>query len=244
MPGTPTPKDRFTALDTLAVVREIRARSRARVDKAFDLPQGGWSIALRVPGEGRLELLVVPGRYAALLPFGSDRSEELSPFARELRRLLTGAVLERVTEPAGERFLELGFVRGDAEGGLRVLLELFGTGNLTVAVGEKIVAVAQTRRWAHRSVRVGAEYARPPVRTDPWSMSRQAIEEVLGRSRTDLTSTLAARLGLGGPLAEEVVRRLGVDGSTPASAELGPRAAALHDSLASLLAEVGERPTG
>ena len=101
MPGTPTPKDRFTALDTLAVVREIRARSRARVDKAFDLPQGGWSIALRVPGEGRLELLVVPGRYAALLPFGSDRSEELSPFARELRRLLTGAVLERVTEPAG-----------------------------------------------------------------------------------------------------------------------------------------------
>ena len=70
MPGTPTPKDRFTALDTLAVAREVRARGRARVDKAFDLPEGGWSVTLRVPGEGRLELLLVPGRYAALLPFG------------------------------------------------------------------------------------------------------------------------------------------------------------------------------
>lgn len=244
MPGTPTPKDRFTALDTLAVVREIRSRSRSRVDKAFDLPEGGWSLALRVPGEGRLELLLVPGRYAALLPFGSERTEELSPFARELRRLLSGAVLERVTEPAGERFLELGFVRGDAEGGLRLLLELFGTGNLTVAVGEKIVAVAHTRRWAHRSVRVGAEYARPPVRADPWSMSREGIEEILGRSRTDLTSTLAARLGLGGPLAEEVVTRLGIDGTTPASSDVGPRSATLHDVLVALLAEVGEKPVG
>jgi predicted ribosome quality control (RQC) complex YloA/Tae2 family protein len=244
MPGTPTPKDRFTALDTLAVVRELRARSRARVDKAFDLPEGGWSLALRVPGEGRLELLLVPGRYAALLPFGSERAEELSPFARELRRLLTGAVLERVTEPSGERFLELGFARGGAEGELRVLLELFGAGNLTVAVGEKIVAVAQARRWAHRLVRVGAEYARPPARSDPWAMPASEIEEVLGRSRTDLTSTLAARLGLGGPLAEELVTRLGVDGSAPATADVGPRAAALHDAMTALVSELGERPTG
>jgi predicted ribosome quality control (RQC) complex YloA/Tae2 family protein len=242
--GMPTPKDRFTAIDTLAVVRELRAHARGRVDKAFDLPNGGWSLALRVPGEGRRELLLVPGRYAAYLPFGSERSEELSPFARELRRLLTGAVLERVTEPEGERFLELGLSRGDAEGGIRVLLEMFGAGNLTVAVGERIVAVAETRRWAHRTVRVGAEYARPPVRLDPWSMSPGAIEEVLRRSRTDLTSTLAARLGLGGPLAEEVVARLGVDGTTAATTAPVERASALHETLHGLLEEVGEKPSG
>lgn len=146
MTERPTPKDRFTALDTLAVVRELRRRSRARVDKAFDLPEGGWSLTFRVPGEGRLELRLVPGRYAALVPFGDDRAEELSPFARDLRRLLTGAVLERVTEPGGERFLELGLVRGDADGGLRVLLELFGSGNLIVAQGETIAAASSARR--------------------------------------------------------------------------------------------------
>ncbi len=84
MTGAPTPKDRFTSLDTLAVVREIRALTRARVDKVFDVPGGGWSLAFRVPGEGRRELLLVPGRYAALTVSGPEHTEELSPLAREL----------------------------------------------------------------------------------------------------------------------------------------------------------------
>jgi predicted ribosome quality control (RQC) complex YloA/Tae2 family protein len=244
MAGGPTPKDRFTALDTLAVVREIRALDRTHVDKAFDLAEGGWSLALRTRGEGRRELLLVPGRYAALLPFGSERPEELSPFARELRRILTGATLDRVAEPAGERFLELGFTRGDTAAELLLAVELFGAGNLTVALEGKILAVASPRRWAHRSVRVGAEYSRPPVRTDPWTLPAAGIEEVLLRSRTDLTSTLAARLGLGGPLAEELVGRLRVDGSEPATSRPTERAGALHSILAELRAELGERPTG
>src|SRR5271170_6198268 len=244
MPGTPTPKDRFTALDTLAVVRELRSHPRARVDKAFDLPDGGWSLALRVPGEGRFELLLVPGRYTALLPFGSERAEELSPFARDLRRVLTGAVLDRVTEPAGERSLEIGFTRGDAVGGILVLLEMFGTGNLTVSIDGKIVAVATSRRWAHRVVRVGAEYAKAPGRADPWELTAEAIEEILSRSRTDLTSTLGARLGLGGPLAEELAARLGADGQAPAALEAGPRARSLHAALATLRSDVGDRPKG
>ena len=186
----------------------------------------------------------MPGRYTAILPFGSERAEELSPFARDLRRVLTGAVLDRVTEPAGERSLEVGFTRGDAAGGILVLLEMFGTGNLTVAVDGKIVAVAHSRRWAHRVVRVGAEYARAPSRADPWELTAEAIEEILGRSRTDLTSTLGARLGLGGPLAEELVARMGVDGQAPANLEPGLRARALHAALATLRSEVGDRPTG
>jgi predicted ribosome quality control (RQC) complex YloA/Tae2 family protein len=240
----PTTKDRFTALDTLAVVREVRALDRTHVDKAFDLAEGGWSLALRTRGEGRRELLLVPGRYAALLPFGSERSEELSPFARELRRLLTGATIDRVAEPAGERSLEIVLTRGDTPSELLVSLEMFGTGNLTVALGGKIAAVAFTRRWAHRVVRVGAEYARAPVRADPWALPVEGIEDILTRSRTNLTSTLAARLGLGGTLAEELVARMGVDGAEPSTAAPPARATALYTVLAELRAEVGERPTG
>ncbi|HXQ48178.1 MAG TPA: ribosome rescue protein RqcH [Thermoplasmata archaeon] len=244
MAGGPTTKDRFTALDTLAVVREVRALDRTHVDKAFDLAEGGWSLALRARGEGRRELLLVPGRYAALLPFGSERSEELSPFARELRRLLTGATIDRVAEPAGERFLEIGFTRGDTSSELLLSLEMFGSGNVTVALGGKIAAVAVTRRWAHRLVRVGAEYARPPVRADPWEFPEAGIEEILTRSRTDLTSTLAARLGLGGPLAEELVARMAVDGAEPSATVPAQRARSLHTVLAELRGELGDRPAG
>jgi predicted ribosome quality control (RQC) complex YloA/Tae2 family protein len=244
MAGGPTTKDRFTALDTLAVVREVRALDRTHVDKAFDLAEGGWSLALRARGEGRRELLLVPGRYAALLPFGSERSEELSPFARELRRLLTGATVDRVAEPAGERFLEVAFTRGDTSSELLLSLEMFGTGNVTVALDRKIVAVAFTRRWAHRTVRVGADYLRPPVRADPWSLEAAGIEEILTRSRTDLTSTLAARLGLGGQLAEELVARMEVDGAEPSTRAPAERAHSLRTVLAELRGELGDRPTG
>ena len=244
MPGVPTPKDRFTSLDTLAVVRELRAVRHARVDKAFDLPGGGWSILFRVPREGRRELLLVPGRFAALLSETVVHAEELSPFARELRRLLEGAVLEEVPDPGGERFLEIVLRRSDLPEPTLVALEMFGAGNLVVARGAKIAAVAQTRRWAHRTVAIGAEYARPPTRTDPWTIGAAEIEAELSRSRTDLASTLAARLALGGPLAEEVVARGGWDGAAAAAPVAGRLGSELHRVLEELVREVGDRPTG
>ena len=244
MPGVPTPKDRFTSLDTLALARELRSVRHARVDKAFDLPGGGWSLMFRVPREGRRELLLVPGRFAALLSEAVPHAEELSPFARELRRLLEGAVLEDVPDPGGERFLEVVLRRSDDSEPILVALEMFGSGNLVVARGSRIAAVAQTRRWAHRTVAIGAEYARPPSRTDPWVVGAAEIEAELSRSRTDLASTLAARLALGGPLAEEVVARGGWDGASPAAPQAGRLGPELHRVLQSLVQEVGDRPSG
>ncbi len=244
MSTEPTPKDRFTSLDTLALVREIRGLGRARVDKAFDLPGGGWSLAFRSAGEGRRELLLVPGRYAALLAKGSEHPEELSPFARELRRLLTGAALRSVGEPAGERYLELTLGRSDDPEPLTVALEMFGKGNLMVAHGATLAAVAETRRWAHRVVRVGAPYSRPPTRLDPWAIGRAELETELARSRTDLASTLAARLSFGGPVGEELIARAGVDGAEAASARPAAVAERVHAVVAELLREVGEHPEG
>ncbi len=153
---SPTPKDRFTSLDVLALARELNALDRARVDKVFDLAAGGWSVALRVPGLGRRELVLVPGRYGALLVEAPPHSDTLGPFAKELRRLLTGAVLRAVAEPSGERFLELSFARADEPSGLLLVFEIFGPGNLLVVRETTIVAVATPRQWAQRSVRVGA----------------------------------------------------------------------------------------
>jgi predicted ribosome quality control (RQC) complex YloA/Tae2 family protein len=244
MPAAPTPKDRFSSLDTLALVRELRSLVRARVDKAFDLPAGGWSLVLRMPGVGRFELVLVPGRYAALLREGVTHLDELSRVAKELRRLLTGAALQSVAEPRGERFLELEFGRtGDATE-LRVAVELFGAGNLVVAEGERIAAVAQPRQWAHRTVRVGSPYERPPSRSDPWTLSKTELEAEIARSRTDLASTLAARLSLGGPVAEELVARGGWDGSESASGLAGRVGSRIHAEMQALLSEVGDKPEG
>ncbi len=238
-------KDRFSSLDMLALVREVRALGPARVDKAFDDPgSDGWVLALRVRGEGKRELRIAPGRFAAVRPPGAERSEELSPLARELRRLLSGAVIVSVAEPGGERYLEVGLRRGDQPEPLTLGVELFGKGNLVIARGGTIVAVAHPKSWAHRTLRVGAAYQPPPARSNPWEYGPAELTQALTASRTDRVSTLAARLGFGGPVAEELLARAGWPGSAPAAERAPEAAAALVPVVRELLSEVGETPRG
>ncbi|HXQ95199.1 MAG TPA: ribosome rescue protein RqcH [Thermoplasmata archaeon] len=237
-------KDRFTSLDSLALARELRALGRAHVDKAFDVGPDRVAITLRASGAGKRALLIRPGQYAAVLESIADRDEGLSPLAKELRRVLGGAALVGVSDPGGERYLEAEFSRGDADGPLTLGVELFGSGNLLVARAGKLVVVAHPKTWANRAVRVGAPYSRPPVRVDPFQLDVAGIETLLRASRTDRTSTLAARLGLGGPLAEEIVTRTGLAGDGSASTGTEEFAPLVHRALADLLAEVGERPAG
>ncbi|MCI4358463.1 MAG: NFACT family protein [Thermoplasmata archaeon] len=241
--GTGVAKDRFTALDTLALVREIRSLVRARVDKAFDRPSGGWTLALRVPGEGRRELVLVPGRYGALVE-EAEHSEELGPLTKELRRILTGTRLMAVAEPGGERYLEIEFVAGSADPPLLLAMELFGSGNLLVAREGRILAVQHAKTWAHRAVRVGAAYERPPGRSDPWTSSPAEIQAALAGSRTDRATTLAARLSLGGSLAEEVLARAGVSGTPSATADVERTASAIRTAMEKMLADLGDHPRG
>ncbi len=243
--GAPVPvKDRFTALDTLALARELKSIAGARLDKAFVAEPAGLALAFRHPKAGRRELLIVSGRFAALRERPGPHGEELSPLAKELRRLLTAAQLTEVRDPAGERYLELVFRRPDVEGELLLGVELFGTGNLVVARGGTLVAVEHVRRWAHRSVRVGADYQRPPSRGNPFEAGAATFESALRESRTDRASTLAARLAFGGPVAEELLARAGLAGDVAAPTASGSAADALGRALAEILGELGEVPRG
>ncbi len=239
-----TEKDRFTSLDALALAREVRALGRAHIDKVFDAGPDAFAITVRAPGAARRELLLVLGRYGALLDKGLEHAEEPGPLARELRRLLSGAVLSEVPDPAGERTIELLLARPDSVEPLRLVIEFFGTGNLVVARGDRIVAVAHPKAWAHRTVRIGAEYRPPPSRGDPWTRTVAELEAALGSSRTDRVSTLAARLGFGGPIAEELLARAELPGSAPAPTDAGAAAIRIHRALSELLAELGDRPRG
>ncbi|MCI4363480.1 MAG: NFACT family protein [Thermoplasmata archaeon] len=237
-------KDRFTGLDTLALARELRALPRPRIDKVFDGPSGAIDLSFRVPGLGRRALRLVPGRFGALLSEEEAHAEEPSPFVRELRRLLSGAVLTSVREPEGERLLELESRRGDVEEPLRIAVELFGSGNLVVVRGETVVAVLHPRAWAHRTLRIGSPYRTPPERANPWRLGVAELTAALLASRTDRVTTLAARLSLGGPVAEELLARSGLPGDRPATEEAGVAAVALESAIRGLLSEVGEPPSG
>ena len=236
-------KDRFTSLDTLALVREIRSVGRLFVDKIFDVEPDTWEVTLRGPGTGKWALRLAPGRYAALRREAGGHAEGLGHLSRELRRHLGGNALTAVIEPRGERFLELETRRGDS-GTLRLIVEFFGHGNILLVRDDRILAVAHPRTWAHRTVKPGATYAPPPAHANPWEMSAAELEAALNRSRGDRVRTLAAQLGFGGLVAEEVLRRAEVAPNTPAPQDAARVATQLRSAIADLVTEVGDVPRG
>jgi predicted ribosome quality control (RQC) complex YloA/Tae2 family protein len=237
-------KDRFTSLDALALAREVRSLGRAHVDKIFDAGPEAFGISIRAAGSGRRELLLVLGRYGALLDTSVEHAGEPGPLAREMRRLLSGSIITDVPDPAGERHIEMLLTRPDTTEPLRLAVEFFGTGNLIVARGDRIVAVAHPKAWAHRTVRIGSDYRPPPSRGNPWTRTVAELETALSSSRTDRASTLAARLGFGGPIAEELLVRAGLPGDAPAPSEARDASVRIHRALSELLAELGDRPRG
>ena len=236
-------KDRFTSLDTLALVREVRSAGRLFVDKVFDVGPDVWEMTLRGPGTGKWALRLVPGRYAVLRREVGTHAEELGHLSRELRRHLGGNAITAVVEPRGERFIEIETRRGDSAS-LRLIVEFFGRGNLLLVRDDRILAVAHARTWAHRAVKPGATYVPPPAHANPWAMRAEELETALTRSRGDRVRTLAAQLGFGGLVAEEILRRADVPANVPAPEDAGQVAGRLQAAIGGLMAEVGDAPRG
>ncbi|MDE1819816.1 MAG: NFACT family protein [Euryarchaeota archaeon] len=240
----PTAKEGFSSLDTLALVREIRALGRCWFDKAFSLPGDRVLVSLKAQDRGKWDLLVAPGRFATLLPSSRERPEEPGRLGKDLRQHLTGAPLLSVEQPEGERYLELSFGRGGEETPAVLAFELFGQGNVLLVRRGKIMALLHARAWAGRQLRAGRPYVRPPARKDPFRLSAGEVMAALVRSRTDRVSTLAARLGMGGPVAEEVLARAGLEERVPATSEAEPSAERIVQAMGSLLGDIADPPQG
>jgi predicted ribosome quality control (RQC) complex YloA/Tae2 family protein len=237
-------KERFSSLDTHAFFRELTALGRAWFEKAYQLPGGRLLITFKASGEGKRDVVVEPGRFAALVTSPVERPPEPGPFASELRRLLGGAPLKEIVQPGGERYLELGFSRAMEETPRILVLELFHPGNVIVVKEGVIAAVASPRIWAHRAVKIGSPYARPPSRSDPLKLSVGEISGALASSTTNLVTSLATRLSMGGPLAEELLARCSRDGKALASEEPDATARDIHAVLTKMLAEIRDPPEG
>jgi predicted ribosome quality control (RQC) complex YloA/Tae2 family protein len=237
-------KDRYSFLDTMALARELKALGHARFDKAFDLPGGRLLITLRVPGEGKTNLVVEPGKFASLVKEFQETPQEVGTFATELRKVLSGAPLLTAEQPGSERYLELAFSRSMEESARLLVMEFFGPGNVIAVKEGRIAAVASPRTWAHRTLRVGEPYARPPSRVNPVKLSTQEVEDALSRSRTSRVTTLAARLSFGGPLSEEVLFRAGRRPDDPATDDVKGIAGDIVTALATIISEVEAEPKG
>ena len=152
-----------------------------RIDRVRRVGQGHVVFRLR-PGTACL-VVCAAGRLArvtciaddvanGLMPARSSGTGDTDGFVSALRRHLTGAVLERVSQPGGERLLSLAFRGRDALGDIRthhLHVEMTGRhGNIILADEDDIVLEADRRVPGHmsrvRRILPGLPYVLPPIR--------------------------------------------------------------------------------
>ncbi|MBZ6495979.1 ribosome rescue protein RqcH [Natrinema longum] len=208
------PKRELTSVDLAALVGEFGAYEGAKVDKAYLYGDDLVRLKMRDFDRGRMELILEVGEVKRAHTVAPERVPDAPgrppQFAMMLRNRLSGADFAGVEQYEFDRILEFVFERDD--GTTRIIVELFGQGNVAVTDGEyEVIDCLETVRLKSRTVVPGSRYEFPDTRTNPLTVSREAFDHEMDDSDTDVVRTLATQLNFGGLYAEEVCTRAGVE---------------------------------
>ncbi|SDR16114.1 ribosome rescue protein RqcH [Natronobacterium texcoconense] len=207
-------KRELTSVDLAALVGEFGTYEGAKVDKAYLYGDDLVRLKMRDFDRGRVELMLEVGEVKRAHTVAPERVPDAPgrppQFAMMLRNRLSGADFVGVEQYEFDRILEFTFERDD--GTTRIIVELFGQGNVAVTDGEyEVIDCLETVRLKSRTVVPGSRYEFPDTRTNPLTVSREAFYHEMDDSDTDVVRTLATQLNFGGLYAEEICTRAGVE---------------------------------
>ncbi|MHC3436954.1 ribosome rescue protein RqcH [Natrialbaceae archaeon A-gly3] len=207
-------KRELTSVDLAALEREFGAYEGAKVDKAYLYGDDLVRLKMRDFDRGRLELVIEVGEVKRAHTVAPERVPDAPgrppQFAMMLRNRLSGADFAGVSQYEFDRILEFVFERED--GTTRIIVELFGQGNVAVTDGEyEVIDCLETVRLKSRTVVPGSRYEFPDSRLNPLAIDRETFDREMDDSDTDVVRTLATQLNFGGLYAEELCTRAGVE---------------------------------
>jgi predicted ribosome quality control (RQC) complex YloA/Tae2 family protein len=200
----------------------------------------GISLGIEKGNYVKVDLLFRLGQIAFLT--GRVRSEmpkEAMGFAMLLRKALRNRVLERIEQVNMERLLVLHFAPGP-EDSYRLVMELFGDGNLILVNGETIEAPYTSRTWSTRTVKRGEPFQMPPASIDPHDLDIDKLREIVLTGEGDLVRTLVKKASMPPVYSEEVCFRSGLDKNTALQALSTGDHVRIMDAITDVLKELEE----
>lgn len=226
----------MSGVDLLAVVAGLRRAMPLWIGKVYQYDQKLLGLRLNGQEHARYHLLVESGRRLHRVRTAPEPPKLPPSFAMLLRKHLEGGRVLAVEQHGLERIVSLEI--GRRETSYHLVFELFDEGNVVLCDADwRIVKPLWHHRFRDREVVPGAEYT---LRDRPGPIpGPDAVASLLAGSERDLVRTLAVGLRLGGPYAEEVCVRAGVDRSAPAKA-VDP--APVYSAVESLIGEVIDHP--
>lgn len=231
-------REMLTALDVLAVARELDARLKgAFVEKVHQLGPDDVLLKVNVKGQpGKSNLLLLGGQRAHVTAHEVEVPASPTPFAAGMRKRVSNAVIEAVEQVGFDRMLRFRLGKGPAS--FEILVELLPDGAVALLEGGVIELVAKPKVFKGRRVTPKVAYVAPSPNADPRAMDAAALAKAAGGGA--VSRALARGAGLGPGLADEVLLRAGVDAKREAGALTGAEWAAVQGALHDIVREASE----
>jgi predicted ribosome quality control (RQC) complex YloA/Tae2 family protein len=230
----------FTSFDVAATVRELKAEvSDTFVSNIYQLESRNVLLKLHKTDKPPIWFVLEAGRRVNLTAYAIEKPSKPPAFCMALRKYLRNARLLNAEQYEFERVLVLYFKA--EQGLLKLILELFGEGNI-ILVGEKgeILQALTYKRMRDRDVVRGETFKfAPSGGKNPLNIDKEMLRNSLQQlSGVEVVRGLTRFLSIGGVYAEEVLMRAAVDKTKFCNLLNEQDIDAIHDRLKNMLSQV------
>jgi predicted ribosome quality control (RQC) complex YloA/Tae2 family protein len=160
---------------------------------------------------GDKTLLVQPGMRVHLTKYKREMPKTPTNLCSALRKHVRNGHVENIAQHGLDRIIVMTIDTGS--GKLKLIIELFGEGNMILCDSDDMIIMAQHYRvMKDRSIRPKDMFVPPPPRgIDPGALSDIEIASILDSSSGGLAETLASKLNIDPTYAEEICAISGIE---------------------------------
>jgi predicted ribosome quality control (RQC) complex YloA/Tae2 family protein len=197
-------KESMSNTDLRLILPELREATEGTFIKNVYQYDDVFVLKVYKPGEGTYQLLIEPGRRVHLTEYTRKAPRVPPKFCSVLRKYLRDKRLLSVKQYDFDRILIIEI--GTEDESYKLVVELFGAGNLLLLDPQDIIFVAQRyRKMKDRDIVPKAKYELPPLRgKDLLSIEPEELRSILTDSKANVVRTLASRLNLDALSCEEI----------------------------------------
>lgn len=233
-------KKEFTSFDAAAVIRELKdIIGNSHVSNIYQLNSKTLLFKLHKPSKPSFLLVLEAGRRLHLTSYVMEKPLSPPAFCMALRKYLRNATLVSIEQHEFERVVVFTF-KGKM-GDLRLVLEIFGDGNIILVNGDgKILHALAYKRMRDRNILRNETFTfAPSSGKNPFKVSKEELTIALRDfGDVEVVRAIARFLGIGGIYAEEVLLRAGIEKTKPSNKLSDSEVHAFFDCLQNLLMQV------
>lgn len=197
----------LSSIDIKYLTEEIKEElENTKIDRIYQTEQKEFSIQTYRRNREKITLNIRPNTIW-MSKQRPDKETLQTGLLQQLRKHVEGGIIKEIKQINNERIIQIIISRDQT---LKIIIELFGDGNLILIDDKDIIMNAlEKREWKDRKILPKEKY-KTPEQNNVVNMNFETFTELIEKSEKNISQTLAMN-GLGKIYAEEICLRAKID---------------------------------